>query len=64
MYLILFQRRVGVKRITAVIPYFGYSRQDVRTKRGPVAASDVANMLQSVGSKKWCGDWYNLWFSL
>jgi len=44
-------KRASSSRVTAVIPYFGYARQDrrVRSQRVPITAKVVANMLTSVG---------------
>ena len=47
-------KRASAGRITAAIPYFGYARQDRRTRSARVAitAKVVANMLQAVGVQR------------
>ncbi|MBC7156318.1 MAG: ribose-phosphate pyrophosphokinase [Rhodobacteraceae bacterium] len=46
-------RRSSAARITAVIPYFGYARQDRRTKaRTPISAKLVANLIVQAGIER------------
>jgi ribose-phosphate pyrophosphokinase len=47
-------RRASARMVTAVIPYFGYARQDRRPRsaRVPITAKVIANMLTGVGINK------------
>lgn len=46
-------RRSSAARITAILPYFGYARQDRRTKaRTPISAKLVANMMVGTGIER------------
>ncbi len=45
--------RASAKRITAVIPYFGYARQDRKVEpRVPISAKVVANIIQATGASR------------
>ena len=46
-------RRASAGRVTAVIPYFGYARQDRKAKsRDPISAKLVANMITAAGAQR------------
>ncbi|HEY0183106.1 MAG TPA: ribose-phosphate pyrophosphokinase [Rhodopila sp.] len=46
-------RRSSARRITAVIPYFGYARQDRKTaSRSPISAKLVANLITEAGANR------------
>jgi len=46
-------RRASAYRITAIIPYYGYAKQDKKTKgREPISAKLVANMIDMAGARR------------
>ena len=53
LFLIDAAKRASAKRITAVIPYYGYARQDKKTRsREPISARVIADILESAGADR------------
>ena len=45
--------RASANRITAIVPYYGYAKQDKKTKgREPISAKLVANLIEKAGAKR------------
>lgn len=46
-------KRASAKRVTAVIPYFGYARQDKKLEpRAPISAKTISNLINSSGADR------------
>ena len=58
-------KRASVSSVTAVVPYFGYARQDRRPRstRVPISAKVVANLLETVGVERVLTMTTRYWFS-